>query len=237
MKTIIHKAESRGHADHGWLQTYHTFSFARWYDPTRINFGALRVLNDDTVAGERGFGSHPHADMEIVSIPLEGELRHDDSMGHNSVLHVGQIQVMSAGTGVVHSEFNNLSDRPVKFLQIWVFPRRQGLSPRYGDFTLQPASPNELRTIVTPDTDKESGVAWIHQDAWFHTLDLERNTFQYSLRRKGNGLYIFVIEGKATVAGEHLSRRDGIGVRETDNVEITAPAAAKLLLMEVPMVW
>ncbi len=235
MKTVIHKAASRGHADHGWLDTWHTFSFARWYDPTRIHFGALRVLNDDTVAGGEGFGTHPHDNMEIVSIPLSGELRHGDSMGHSAALRVGQIQVMSAGTGITHSEFNNLADRPVKFLQIWVFPRREGLVPRYGDFTLPAAVPNRLRTIVTPDTAQEPGVAWIHQDAWFHTLDLDRHTHEYKIRRKGNGLYLFVIEGEVAVAGVALERRDGIGVWETDSVEITAPGKAQLLLMDLPM--
>lgn len=235
MKTIIHKASSRGYADHGWLQTWHTFSFAHYYDPTRIHFGALRVLNDDTVAGGEGFGTHPHANMEIVSIPLEGELRHGDSMGNGSVLHVGQIQVMSAGTGITHSEFNNRSDRPVKFLQIWVFPRQEQLTPRYGDFTLPTAHTNKLRTLVTPDVAPEKGVAWIHQDAWFHTLDLERHTFEYAIRRAGNGFYVFVLEGEVRVAGESLSRRDGIGVWETERVELTASGKAKLLLMDVPM--
>jgi redox-sensitive bicupin YhaK (pirin superfamily) len=235
MKTVIHKAESRGHAYHGWLDTYHTFSFARYYDPSRINFGALRVLNDDTVAGGEGFDTHPHDNMEIVSIPLEGELRHGDSMGNGYVLHTGEIQVMSAGTGITHSEFNNLGDRPVKFLQIWVFPDRNGHKPRYDNIWLAEAHPNRLRTIVTPEDKREQGAAWMHQQAWFHTLDLDRHTFEYTLRRKGNGLYVFVLEGEATVAGERLSRRDGIGVWDIDKVELASDGKARLLLMDVPM--
>lgn len=235
MKTVLHRADSRGYFDHGWLQTHHTFSFARYYDPSRVNFGALRVLNDDTVAPGEGFGTHPHDNMEVISIPLAGELRHGDSMRNGKVLRVGQIQTMSAGTGITHSEFNNREDRPVEFLQIWVFPREKHLTPRYGDFTLAPAHPNELRTIVTPDTDRADGAAWIHQDAWFSTLDLDKHAFDYQIRRPGNGLYIFVIEGEATVAGLPLGRRDGLGVSDTDRVGIETGGHAELLLMDVPM--
>jgi redox-sensitive bicupin YhaK (pirin superfamily) len=238
MKRVIHKAQSRGYADHGWLQTHHTFSFARYYDPTRINFGALRVLNDDIVAGGEGFGTHPHDNMEIVSIPLEGELRHGDSMGNGFVLREGQIQVMSAGGGITHSEFNNRHDRPVKFLQIWVFPDRNGHTPRYENLTLSPAGPGELRTLVTPEDKQEKGASWMHQQAWFHTLDLTAGgSYEYELRRRGNGLYVFVLDGAATVAGEDLSARDGIGVWDTDKVTLAAKgkSTAKLLLIDVPM--
>lgn len=235
MKTIVHKSETRGGADHGWLLTRHTFSFARYIDHQRVHFGALRVLNDDRVIGGEGFGVHPHDNMEIVSIPLAGELRHGDSMHNDMVLRVGQVQVMSAGTGITHSEMNNLPDRPVEFLQIWVFPRTENLTPRYGDYTLLTAKPNELRTIVTPDNAPEEGVAWIHQDAWFHTIDLEKHAFEYRIRRPGNGVYIFMIEGEATVAGEPLSRRDGIGVWETPNVQLETKIKARVLLIEVPM--
>ena len=162
MKKVIHRAGTRGHSDHGWLDSYHTFSFADYHDPERIHFGALRVLNDDTVAGGEGFGAHPHDNMEIVSIPLEGELRHQDSMGHTSVLRTGEIQVMTAGTGIIHSEFNNSPDRPVKFLQIWVFPDRRGLPTRYEEITLAPARTNELRTIVAPEGNGSEHTAWIH---------------------------------------------------------------------------
>jgi redox-sensitive bicupin YhaK (pirin superfamily) len=238
MKKVIHPATSRGYADHGWLQTHHTFSFARYYDPSRINFGALRVINDDTVAGGEGFGMHPHDNMEIVSIPLEGELRHGDSMGNGFVLREGQIQVMSAGGGITHSEFNNRPDRPVKFLQIWVFPDRNGHTPRYENLTLMPARPGELRTLVTPEDKQERGASWVHQQAWFHTLDLEPGaSYDYEIRRRGNGLYVFVLEGKVSVGGEHLSARDGIGVWETASVAFSARAkeGTKLLLIEVPM--
>jgi len=235
MKTVLHRADSRGYFDHGWLRTHHTFSFARYYDPTRVNFGALRVLNDDTVSPGEGFGTHPHDNMEVISIPLAGELRHGDSMRNSKVLRVGEIQVMSAGTGITHSEFNNREDRSVEFLQIWVFPREKHLTPRYGDFTLAPAHANELRTIVTPDNARQDGAAWIHQDAWFHTLDLNKHNYTYPIRRPGNGLYVFVIEGEATAADTALGRRDGLGVWDTDHVAIEAKGAAELLLMDVPM--
>jgi redox-sensitive bicupin YhaK (pirin superfamily) len=246
MKKVIHTADSRGYFDHGWLQTHHTFSFARYWDNDRVHFGELRVLNDDTVAGGEGFGTHPHQNMEIVSIPLAGELRHGDSMGNTEVLSPGQIQVMSAGTGITHSEMNSNYDEPVKFLQIWVLPDRDGHTPRYETLTLAPARPGELRTLVTPEDKREDGASWMHQQVWFHTLDLEPGgTFEYELRRKGNGLYVFVIDGEATVAGETLSPRDGIGVWETDRVTLAANskngsggtgAKAKLLLIDVPMV-
>lgn len=247
MQKTVHRAATRGYADHGWLQTHHTFSFANYFDPSRIHFGALRVLNDDTVAPEEGFGTHPHRDMEIVSIPLEGAIRHRDSMGNGFVLRQGQIQVMSAGTGITHSEFNDLSDRPLGFLQIWVFPDRDGHTPRYENLTLQPAAPGELRTIVTPEDKRQNGAAWMHQQAWFHTLDLDGQSYDYALRDPANGLYVFVIEGEAEIAdvdeassktsadAEHLSRRDGIGVWDTDRVKISATGNAKLLLIEVPM--
>lgn len=235
MKTVIHRAESRGFADHGWLKTHHTFSFARYYDPTRVHFGVLRVLNDDTVAGGEGFGTHPHENMEIVSIPLEGELRHRDSMGNSFVLHTGELQVMTAGTGITHSEYNNLPDRHVKFLQIWIYPDRSGYTPRYENIKLQPARDNELRTLVTPESDQEKGVAWIHQQAWIHTIDLEEWKFEYELRRTGNGLYVFVLEGEANIEGNELGRRDGIGLWDTTSVELLTKGKAKLLLLDVPM--
>jgi redox-sensitive bicupin YhaK (pirin superfamily) len=195
----------------------------------------LRVLNDDTVAGDEGFGAHPHDNMEIVSIPLEGELRHGDSMGHSFVLHEGEIQVMSAGTGVVHSEFNNRSDRPVKFLQIWVFPDRDDHTPRYENIKLPKARTNELRTFVTPSDKRQEGATWMHQNAWFHLLDLEKHSFDYKIKGPGNGLYVFILEGNVTVAGHKLGSRDGIGVWETDSVTLASEGKARLLLMEVPM--
>ena len=235
MKKAIHRAGTRGHSYHGWLDSYHTFSFADYHDPERIHFGALRVLNDDTVAGGEGFGAHPHDNMEIVSIPLEGELRHQDSMGHTSVLRTGEIQVMTAGTGIIHSEFNNSPDRPVKFLQIWVFPDRRGLPTRYEEITLAPARTNELRTIVAPEGNGSEHTAWIHQSAWFHTLNLEKDTYEYAMRREGNGLYVFVLEGDVTVENEKLASRDGMGIWEQNDITLHTDGKASLLLIEVPM--
>lgn len=236
MKMIIHKAAERGYAHHGWLETHHTFSFASWYDPRRMNFGALRVLNDDTVAGGEGFGAHPHENMEIVSIPLAGQLRHGDSMGNQSVLEAGQIQVMSAGTGVVHSEYNNQADRPVEFLQIWVFPDRRSHTPRYEDIAIGPNVPDKLHTIVTPEDAREKGAGWIHQRAWFHLIDLTAGAkFDYTIRQAGNGLYVFVIDGEAEIASQPLGRRDGVGISETEKVKMEAILPSKLLLIEVPI--
>jgi redox-sensitive bicupin YhaK (pirin superfamily) len=246
MKTILHKADTRGYADHGWLQTHHTFSFARYWDPARVHFGELRVLNDDVVAGGEGFGTHPHENMEIISIPLEGALSHRDSMGNGEVIRTGQVQVMSAGTGVTHSEFSGSATDPVKFLQIWVFPDRDGYTPRYETLTMPPARPGELRTIVTPEDKREPGASWMHQQVWFHTLDLtaDKSTFDYEIRRPGrNGLYVFVLEGEATVAGgdpavagQKLTARDGLGVWDTDRVTLSTTGSARLLLIDVPMV-
>ena len=188
MEKVIHRATTRGYFDHGWLQTVHTFSFADYYNPQRIHFGALRVLNDDTVAGGEGFGSHPHDNMEIVSIALEGALRHGDSMGNMKVLRPGEIQVMSAGTGIVHSEFNNLPDREVKFLQIWIFPDRDGLTPRYEQIRLAKAEPDRLRPIVAPKGEGGEHVGWIHQKAWLSTLDLTSGAELRTARRQSRRL-------------------------------------------------
>lgn len=234
MRKDIHRADTRGYVNHGWLISYHTFSFAEYYNPQRIHFGVLRVLNDDTVAGGQGFDPHPHQNMEIISIPLEGELRHQDDMGHTSILRPGEIQVMSAGTGVVHSEYNNSPDLPAQFLQIWVIPDQAGLPSRYDNVTLAPARPNELRTIVVPEGSGNEHTAWIHQAAWFLTLDLERSKQEYTFRRTGNGLYIFVLEGEVVVEGEHLNRRDGMELSGLERVTLETSQTAKLLLMEVP---
>ena len=174
MNKTIHRAQTRGHANHGWLDTYHTFSFAGYYDPRRIHFGALRVLNDDTVAPGEGFGTHPHDNMEIVSIALEGALRHGDSMGNMQELRPGEIQVMSAGTGITHSEMNASDTEPVKFLQIWVLTDAENHTPRYNQIRLAPAKRNELRTIVAPEGRGGENTGWLHQDAWFSTLDLDK---------------------------------------------------------------
>lgn len=233
---IIHRAESRGHANHGWLDTYHTFSFASYYNPERMHFGVLRVLNDDTVAGGMGFGTHPHENMEIVSIPLEGDLEHRDSMGNISVIKAGDIQVMSAGTGVYHSEFNRNKDQLTRFLQIWIFPRQKDVKPRYDQRTLDPAqSINQLQTILAPEPHDNS--VWIHQDAWFFVCRPDAGVnIPYTFKREGNGLYVFVLEGSIQIAGETLNRRDGMGISGTNNLQLEGLAAqSHVLLMEVPL--
>ncbi len=235
MKKVLHKANTRGHANHGWLNSYHTFSFAGYYDPERIHFGALRVLNDDTVAAGMGFGTHPHDNMEIISIPTYGDLKHKDSMGNEEVIRQGDIQVMSAGTGIAHSEMNANRDKEVRFFQIWVFPNKKNVEPRYDQITLDETKlHNNLLQVLSPDPNDEG--VWIHQDAWFSLGNLDKgfNT-EYSIKRNGNGVYAFVIEGDVTINGEKLNRRDGLGISETDKISISADSNARLLIMDVPM--
>jgi len=197
--TVLHKAETRGHANHGWLNSYHTFSFANYYNPERIHFGALRVLNDDTVEAGMGFGTHPHDNMEIVSIPLEGDLEHKDSMGNVSVIKHGDVQVMSAGTGITHSEYNKNKDSLVKFLQIWIFPNKKNVTPRYDQIKLNVEDRhNKLQQILSPKKD-DAGV-WIHQNAWFHLGKFDKGvTADYNIKAKGNGVYVFVLNGEVKV--------------------------------------
>lgn len=235
MKIVYHPADSRGSADHGWLRSYHTFSFASYHNPERVHFGVLRVLNDDTVSEGRGFGTHPHDNMEIISIPLEGDLKHQDSMGNTTVIKQGDIQVMSAGTGIYHSEYNLNPDQPVKFLQIWIFPNQKDVVPRYDQIPISElAKKNAFYQILSPNSE-DAGV-WIYQDAWFHLGEFETGTSgSYTLKNPGNGVYAFVIEGEATLAGHALSPRDGLGVSDTDSFEFKAKKGAKVLLMEVPM--
>ncbi|GJQ32611.1 MAG: hypothetical protein HBSAPP04_14500 [Ignavibacteriaceae bacterium] len=233
--TILHKADTRGDADHGWLHSRHTFSFANYYDPSRMHFGALRVLNDDYVAPGMGFGTHPHDNMEIISIPLEGDLEHKDSMGNVAVIRHGDIQVMSAGTGIRHSEYNKNDDQPVKFLQIWVFPNKRNVTPRYDQITLNIEDrKNRFQQIVSPNPDDEG--VWIHQNAWFHIADLEKGTsLDYTIKGEGNGLYVFVLAGDVAVEGQELNSRDGFGIWDINRVNFTATGNTSLLLMEVPM--
>lgn len=235
MKTITHKAATRGHANHGWLNSHHTFSFANYQDPERMNFGALRVLNDDTVSGGNGFGAHPHNNMEIISIPLEGDLQHMDNMGNSTVIKEGDVQIMSAGTGVTHSEYNKNKEVPVKFLQIWMFPNQENVTPRYDQIsTASIAKVNQFYQILSPNKD-EDGV-WAHQDAWFHLGNFDTDTTTtYSLKKEGNGLYVFVLEGEIEVEGEKLEKRDGFGIWDTNSVPFTTFNGSKVLLMEVPM--
>jgi redox-sensitive bicupin YhaK (pirin superfamily) len=233
--TVLHKAETRGHANHGWLNSYHTFSFAGYHNPERVRFGALRVLNDDTVAAGMGFGTHPHDNMEIISIPLEGDLEHKDSMGNTTVIRNGDIQVMSAGTGVKHSEYNKNRDQQVKFLQIWVYPSQRNVEPRYDQITLNAADrKNQLQQIISPNAD-DAGV-WIHQDAWFHLADFDAGkTAEYQIHKEGNGVYAFVLKGDLIINGQALSTRDGLGIWDVDAFSIEASSEAEFLLMEVPM--
>ncbi len=235
MKTILHKSETRGHANHGWLDSHHTFSFANYYNPERVHFGTLRVLNDDRVMAGEGFGTHPHDNMEIISIPLYGDLEHKDSMGNHGVISTGEIQVMSAGTGIFHSEFNKNKDKEVQFLQIWVFPNKKNVTPRYDQISLTNIEkPNELVQILSPNP-TDQGV-WIHQNAWFHLGDLSEGwEGKYDLKDKNNGVYFFVIEGSVTVAGQKLNRRDGFGVSEVESIAIKTNSLTKLLVMEIPM--
>lgn len=233
--TVYHKADSRGTADHGWLKSKHTFSFANYYNPERMNFGVLRVLNDDIVAAGMGFGTHPHANMEIISIPLEGDLEHQDSMGNKSVIKNGDIQVMSAGTGIKHSEYNKNKDSLVKFLQIWVFPNKENVTPRYDQITLKIEDrKNRFQQILSPNTDDEG--VWIHQNAWFHLADFDKGTSsEYTLKSEVNGLYVFVLKGSLKVNEQVLETRDGFGIWHFDKVKITAQENAEFLLMEVSM--
>lgn len=235
MKTILHKATTRGHANHGWLNSHHTFSFANYYNPERMNFGALRVLNDDTVAAGMGFGKHAHDNMEIISIPLEGDLEHEDSMGNKKVIKQGDIQSMTAGTGIFHSEYNKNKDREVKFLQIWVVPQERNVTPTYDQITLNPEDlKNQLSQIVSPNADDE-GVQ-INQQAWFHLGDLEKGTkVDYDLKGENTGVYAFVLEGDVSINGESLNKRDGLGITETNTLHLEATKDTRILLMEVPM--
>jgi redox-sensitive bicupin YhaK (pirin superfamily) len=235
MKVTNFKANTRGHADHGWLESYHSFSFANYHNPQRMGFGVLRVLNDDRVTSGMGFGKHPHDNMEIISIPLSGDLEHQDSMGTTSVIKSGDVQVMSAGTGIYHSEKNKTQGGEVKFLQIWVQPNKRGVEPRYDQITLNPADlDNKLAQILSPN--KDDGGVWVYQDAWFHMGNLNAGTeVTYDIKKEGNGVYAFLLEGDATVAAETLNRRDAVGITEADSFTVKADSDAKILLMEVPM--
>lgn len=233
--TVLHKADTRGHADHGWLNAYHSFSFANWYNPDRVQFGMLRVLNDDTVAAGMGFGTHPHDNMEIITIPLEGDLAHKDSMGNAATIKTGDVQVMSAGTGIQHSEFNPNHDLHTKLFQIWLFPKHRNVEPRYQQITLDVTEQkNAFAQILSPNAD-DAGV-WIHQDAWFYLSNFDANVSKkLTLKKEGNGFYIMNIEGEIEVDGQQLEKRDAIGVWDANEIEIKATTDAKFLVMEIPM--
>ncbi|AKA35693.1 pirin family protein [Flagellimonas lutaonensis] len=235
MKTVLHTSDTRGYADHGWLKSYHTFSFANYHDPERMHFGVLRVLNDDEVAPGRGFRTHPHSNMEIISIPLEGDLEHKDGMGNTTIINEGDIQVMSAGTGIYHSEFNKSKDRSVKFLQIWVIPNRKDVTPQYDQISIRDMQRNNtFYQILSPNKDDEG--VWIHQDAWFHIGDFDKDTSDtYTLKKKGNGVYIFVLDGQVSVNGQELNSRDGFGIWDIDQIQFKSLSVGRVLLMEIPM--
>mgnify|MGYP001025000986 CR=1 FL=1 len=236
MKTVVHTSDSRGLADHGWLKSRHTFSFAGYYNPERMHFGALRVLNDDQVAEGMGFGAHPHDNMEIVSIPLEGDLAHKDSTGRNEVIRQGDVQIMSAGTGIQHSEFNHNKDQDVHFLQIWVFPKKRDIEPRYEQKSYRAEDRmNKWQTVVSP-TDKDA--VWINQDATFSLANLDAGSaLTYEVKHPGNGVYFFVLTGEVTAAGEKLDARDAVGISESDAFEVKAGSYAEVLAIEVPMTF
>ena len=232
---ILHEANTRGHANHGWLNAFHSFSFANWRNPDRDNFGVLRVLNDDTVAAGMGFGTHGHDNMEIITIPLEGDLAHKDSMGNAETIRTGDIQVMSAGTGIKHSEFNPNKNLQTKLLQIWLFPKQRNVLPRYQQISLNPLdSKNKLQQILSPNPDDEG--VWIHQDAWFHLGDFDSEvTTTYIRKKAGNGLYTFIISGSINVDNQTLQEKDGLGITDFETIDIKAITNSKFLLMEIPM--
>ena len=236
MKTVFKLAIERGHANHGWLDSYHTFSFADYHHPDWVHFGALRVLNDDHVKGGMGFGKHPHDNMEIVSIPLEGSLDHQDSMGNMAIIKKGEVQIMSAGSGITHSEKNEDIKNPVKFLQIWVFPEKKNILPRYEQKKFESAErQNKFQTIVSPLDSLEDGIK-INQQAWFSLINLAPSmSVKYTLRNIKNGVYVYVLEGSVEVAGNKMQRRDGIGIWEVESFEMLANENSEILLMEVPM--
>ncbi len=236
MNKVIQRSKDRGCSNLGWLESYHSFSFANYVNPDKMNFGALRVLNDDIVDVGKGFGMHSHQNMEIISIPLSGGLKHQDNMGNRSIIQKGDVQVMSAGTGIFHSEYNKNQDQEVQFLQIWVIPNKNNVEPRYDQITMSNLQKrNQLYQILSP-TPEDNGV-WIHQEAWFHLGDFDENKTQtYEIKKAGNGVYTFVIEGKVTISGEKLESRDAIGIWDTQAIEILAENDSRFLIMDVPMI-
>lgn len=237
MKVALYKADTRGHERHGWLEAKHTFSFANYYDPSRIHFGALRVVNDDIIAGGKGFGTHPHDNMEIITIPLEGGLRHQDSLGNGGVINAGDIQVMSAGKGIHHSEFNASQKDIVNLFQIWVFSNKKNVEPRYQQKSLEAMTSqrNVLHEVVSPNEDSEG--LWIHQNAWFSIGTFDANQkINYTLKDPNDGVFAMVIEGSFNVNDLTLDKRDGAGISEVKELNIEALSDnARILLMEVPM--
>lgn len=235
MKSTIHRSDSRGYADHGWLQTYHTFSFAGYHDPSRVRFGLLRVLNDDVIQPGMGFGTHPHDNMEIVTIPLHGSLAHKDSMGHEEVIKSGEVQVMSAGSGLYHSEYNSSPTDPVNLLQVWVFPKIRNIEPRYDQKTFDIKDRiDQFQTVVSPD--KNNSSLWLNQDVFFTLGNFSKGKkVNYKIKHPGNGAYVFVMEGSIEINGENLERRDGMGIELTESFDINVKEDSEILVIDVPM--
>jgi len=232
---VLHKANTRGNANHGWLNAFHSFSFGSWQNPERVQFGTLRVLNDDTIAAGMGFGTHGHENMEIITIPLEGDLAHKDNMGNSATIKTGDIQVMSAGTGIQHSEFNPNADLQTKLFQIWLFPKTKNVEPRYQQITMNKAlQKNAFAQILSPNPEDEG--VWIHQDAWFYLSDFDKDfSKKLSLKKEGNGFYIMTIEGEIEVNGQILETRDAFGISNLETLEFKAKTASTFLVMEIPM--
>lgn len=236
MNKVLDHADSRGISDHGWLYSRHTFSFADYHNPERMGFGKLRVINDDIVAAGEGFATHSHNNMEIISVPLSGTLQHRDSMENGHVIQAGDVQIMSAGTGITHSEYNGSDKDPVNFLQIWVQPRQRNIPPRYDQKTFDPAGRhNQFQLVLSPDKTNRDAM-WINQDAWFTLADFDREHHDvYTWYSAGHGVYLFVISGRLIAGGEMLSSRDGIGIAGVNSLSIRAISDSRLLLMEVPL--
>ncbi|MEO6148670.1 MAG: pirin family protein [Mucilaginibacter sp.] len=235
MKKVYHAADKRGYNDIGWLKANFSFSFGQFYDPDKVNFGALRVLNDDIIGRGMGFGMHPHDNMEIITIVLDGALEHQDSMGNKGIIQAGEVQVMSAGTGVRHSEYNPLTDKDTSSLQIWLFPKEQDITPRYDQKSFTDALKlNELATLISPE--KDGKALWINQDATFSMGEFEAGKqIQYDMKTPGNGAYIFLLEGSVKIDDATLNKRDALGVYDTSSVTIETFAQSRLLILEVPM--
>lgn len=232
METILYPAKERGFANHGWLQANHSFSFASWYHPDKIHFGALRVLNDDRISPSMGFGRHPHDNMEIITIPLSGSLKHQDSMGHSSVIQTGEVQVMSAGTGIQHAEFNASTQEDLTLFQIWIFPNKQNVTPRYDQISYT-LTDNVWVEVVGPEHNHQK--TWIHQNAWISLGKFSNDTFQYDFHDANNGCYLMVIDGEIEVNGQTLGKRDAIGIVQTDKINIINKQLTQLLVLEVPL--
>lgn len=234
-KSVIHRADTRGYFDHGWLKTYYTFSFAGYYDKSRVHFGMLRVLNDDIIEPGEGFGTHPHDNMEIVTIPIYGELAHKDSTGKERVIRENEVQIMSAGSGLTHSEYNASDKLSLNLLQIWIFPKEHDIEPRYDQKIFDPfLMRNNILTVVSPE--KSDDTLWINQHAYFSLSELDTGkNIEYKINKKGNGIYVFIIKGKIKAGEEILNERDGMGIEEIDNVNLKAETDSKILFIEIPM--